>query len=57
MVLRKKAEEKAKEVGIETIRIEFNYPKDEGDVNNFRLYNKPMGGCMLDLGIYVYKLA
>eukprot|EP00352_Strombidinopsis_acuminata_P000350 CAMPEP_0176340056 /NCGR_PEP_ID=MMETSP0126-20121128/1262_1 /TAXON_ID=141414 ORGANISM="Strombidinopsis acuminatum, Strain SPMC142" /NCGR_SAMPLE_ID=MMETSP0126 /ASSEMBLY_ACC=CAM_ASM_000229 /LENGTH=142 /DNA_ID=CAMNT_0017684023 /DNA_START=294 /DNA_END=722 /DNA_ORIENTATION=+ len=40
---------------IKHVSIKFNYPKDPTDKMNDRIYQKPFGGTMLDLGVYVYR--
>jgi predicted dehydrogenase len=39
------------------INIIFNYPKNPHAPGDARVYKKPIGGCMLDLGVYVFQMA
>ena len=42
---------------IKHIDIVFNYPKNPHARGDARVYKKPIGGVMLDLGVYVFQLA
>ena len=42
---------------ITDIYIVFNYPKNPHLPGDVRVYKKPIGGVMLDLGVYVFQMA
>lgn len=38
------------------ISAKFNYPKNPHDPSSYRIYDPTVGGTMLDLGVYVYRV-
>jgi len=38
------------------ISAKFNYPKNPHDPSSYRIYDPTIGGAMLDLGVYVYRV-
>ena len=42
---------------IKELRIKFNYPKSQFAPGDWRIFNKEVGGTLLDLGVYNLRLA
>ena len=55
-ILLETVKQKAAEIGIKHIYIDYDFPKDPNNPRNARMYNPATGGAMRDLGVYCYTL-